>query len=199
MSRVIVHRCPRCKSKSIGKTKRQEKSDVQKGLELVGGFLEGYFIGTNGSITEYISNSINDPSKMPKYYCKDCGNTWNHENYIDETPIEVLEEEKKNLISSLKTDCILKVFGLIVVGAVTVWSFLYCWNNNFKTYHTEDLWLLGETQITDWHYDWLLVGIVFVITLILTIKVIGSLLTDIDKISRLRKMSADSYRHYNIF
>lgn len=66
MSRCLVHRCPHCKSDNVINLKKPEKSTLQKGFELVGAFAEGFYIGTNGTITETISNAFYDPSKHPQ-------------------------------------------------------------------------------------------------------------------------------------
>lgn len=194
-STYLVHRCPRCKSRAVKYVAPKEKSTLQKGLEMAGAFAEGYFIGTDGSITEWISNSINDPSKQDKFFCSDCQHSWKIANMVDETPIEVLEKEKKERISQFRSNAALSILGTVVLLAVTVWSFHYCWVNDFTSTHINNTWLFGDVEVTDYHWSWLFVGILFLVSLGFTFACFCRVMDNFEKIKVVRKMDIETFRN----
>ena len=190
----LVHRCPKCDSKQVEDIKPKEKSKIQKGLELAGGFAEGWFLGTNGSITDWVSNKYYDPSKQPKFRCRSCSNTWITANMVDETPDDVLEEEKKRSLENQIQKFIANIILLLVFGCVTYWSFKYCWINDFTSTHIEDMWLLGPSEVTDYHWGWLGVGLIFLICLSLTIMSISFISENISDYRNIKDMSLNDFR-----
>lgn len=196
--RVLVHRCPHCKSNKVIQPKPKGKSDTQVGLELVGSLIEGAYLGTDGSITRMISDSYYDPSKQHKYLCRECRYTWNADLSIDETPIEELESEKKLLKSTIKSEMIRKAVWSVIIGAITIWSFLYCWNNDFVYRKTENVWLLGEKEVEHYHFGWLGVGLIFIIALFITIHAISSCSEKYKTIKILNAMGAEEFRNSNL-
>lgn len=191
----IVHRCPYCKSDKVIEQKVKDKSNTQKSLEAIGGIAEGYFLGTDGSLTDWISNSFYDPSKQPKFLCRECRKTWNNPNLIDETPLEELEREKDYLKSDLKKGMIKQCVWLVVVGALAVWSFLYCWDNDFIYTQIEDVWLLGEREVEHYNFSWLGVGLIFVIALFLSINAFFSVMDKREKIKQISRMNLEEFRN----
>ena len=191
----LVHRCPKCKSNSVGQIAQKGKSTLQKGLEMVGSFAEGYFIGTDGSITEWISNSINDPSKQDKFYCRDCHHTWKIAYMVDETPVEVLEKEKKECVKKYRSNLWLHIFWSIICGAVTVWAFYYCWVNDFTSTHINNTWLFGDVEVTDYHWGWLFVGLLFLVMLGLTCWQISSATDASRDLKRIKEISIETFRN----
>lgn len=191
----LVHRCPKCNSKSVAKLAPKEKSTLHKGLEMVGGFAEGYFLGTNGGITEYLSKQVYDPDKQNKFYCEECHHAWKVANMVDETPIEVLEQEKKEKIKSIRSGAFSLVLFSLIGVAVTGWLFHYLWVNDFRYYEeVEKWWGSGTVQVTHYHWSWLFMGILFIGALSLTLFWISSAKESFEDLSHLKKLSASSFR-----
>lgn len=195
MSRVLVHRCPHCKSDRVIQPKPKDKSDTQVGLEFVGGFIEGAFLGTDGSITDMISKSYYDPSKQHKYLCRECGHTWDIDLTTDETPINVLESEKSQLISKLTRESIKAMVWMAAGIGVAIWSYIYCQDHEFKTTYKTDNWLFGEMETADWHYSWLLVGLIFIIASIVAITSFFKIGNRFSTIAELKKMDPSVFRN----
>ncbi|MDE6383976.1 MAG: hypothetical protein K2K79_06470 [Paramuribaculum sp.] len=193
-SQYLVHRCPHCKSRAVIKIPPKKKSMGQQALEVLGGAAEAYYLGTDGSITEWISNNINDPSKQPKYRCTSCNGVWNNPNLVDETPLPVLEEEKKDAISRFKSAVWWDIIIFLIPLAITIWSFHYCWINDFTSKRMEDNWLMGTIEVTDYHWLWPLVGIIFIVSAIFTFKCFNSISEDYNAVKRLKSMSLESFR-----
>lgn len=191
----LVHRCPQCNSNQVGNLTVKPKSGFQKGAELAGYVAENYVIGTDYfGITEKISNFIYDPEKQNKFYCKECKHAWKNPNMVDETPIEVLEQEKRMRISSLQSSRVLQILGGIVCSAIGIWAFYYCWVNDFTSKRMQNVWPWGEIEVTDYHWGWPFVGLIFLGMIGATIYFFGCASESSTNINTLKTIGAEQFR-----
>lgn len=118
-----IHRCPKCNADKVSQTRPQEKSNLHVGLELLGGFAEGWY-GGDGSITQFVSDQFVDNRNA--FICTKCGHSWNRPNIKDETPIHVLEQIKEEEIDKRRS----KLNRLLIGAAIYFIIGLICYFNS---------------------------------------------------------------------
>lgn len=198
MNQYLIHRCPECNSDLVEHLKPKEKSKTQKALEFGGSFAEGYFLGTDGSITDWISKKYYDPSKQPKFRCKSCHSVWNKEHLVDETPDDILEREKRECLARLRQKGAKTLFLGLVLAGVAAWSFLYCWNHDFVTTRETEMWLMGKMEVNDYHWSWMGVGIIFLAALSFSVASFRESCDHWKDMKSLKSMDLSTFRcsHY---
>lgn len=177
-NKYIVHRCPGCGS--------DEVKDLEK---------EYYEFEGTGGFFKALGRWAFDSKPAHKYRCDSCGKEWDKENLVDETPVEVLEERRQSEIAATKSNYHWHLFfgaGLLAIAVVT---FRYCWNNEFRYYEKVDGWFnTGPVDVAYYHWSWLFVGLIFVITAIWGVVNIVKAMGDKDHLKVLKSKTAEDLR-----
>lgn len=203
-------------------TRQMTRAAVKKGSsQLIGagiGFFVGIFFGfvgcVPGAIVGYVigllvssSSTVNDmtdsvdqqlySSTLFRFDCPRCGQSWQktYQNGADTVPDAVLEKQKSDLLQRLRGDAGAGITSAVVFGLMAAASAYYCLSHESSSTHTKNVWLIGDTEVTDYNWTWWLLCLVAVVCFFVAFSFVSSVVSKRAEAKTVEQMSVDEYRH----
>lgn len=83
---------------------------------------------------------------------------WNKEEKRKKEKVRVLERElaaAETVYKQAKSKSIKSFFWMLLFGGVDAYLIYYCWTEPFLYHVRENVWLLGERDVENYHWSWL--------------------------------------------
>ena len=203
-------------------TRQITRAAIKKGSsELVGagiGFVVGIFFGivgcVPGAIIGYIIGLIASSSKTTsdltdsvdqslysstdfQFDCPRCGHSWRKvfQNGADTIPDSIIAKQQADLVKSIRGNVSSNIIFSVITGIIAFACGYYCFTHESSSTHMEDVFLLGNTQVTDVNWTWWFLGIVLIITALIAIGQASSAYINKSKADRIERMTISGFRN----
>ena len=136
-------------------------------------------------------------STLFRFDCPRGGHSWQktYQNGADTVPDAILEKQKSDLVQRLRSDAGASIIGAVVFGLATAASAYYCLSHESSSTYTKNVWLIGDTEVTDYNWTWWLLCLVAVVCFFVAFSSASSVVSKKEEAKAVEQMSTDEYRH----
>ena len=169
----------------------------------VPGAIIGYLIGLVASsskatsdLTDSIDQSLYSSTQF-QFDCPRCGYSWQKtfQNGVDTIPDSIIAKQQTELVNSLRATASSNTVLAVISGIITAACGYYCFTHESSSTHMEDVFLIGNTQVTDINWTWWFLGFIMLIFLLITISCIGSVVCKRGEASHIAGMTVTEFRN----
>lgn len=206
----------------FSQTRQVTRAAVKKGSsQLIGaviGFVVGFFFGivgcVPGAIIGYViglyvqsSKTVSDvtdridqqmyTSTDFQFDCPRCGHSWRrtYQNGADTIPDSIIAKQQADLVKSIRGNIGSNIIFAVITGVISFACGYYCFTHESSSTHMEDVFLLGNTQVTDINWTWCFLCIVLIITALIAIGQLSSAFGNKSEADRIENMSVSEFRN----
>lgn len=206
----------------FSQTRQVTRAAVKKGSsQLIGaviGFVVGFFFGivgcVPGAIIGYViglfvssSKTVNDvtdsidqqlySSTDFQFDCPRCGHSWRrtYQNGADTIPDSIIAKQQADLVKSIRGKISSNIIFAVITGIIAIASGYYCFTHESSSTHMEDVFLLGNTQVTDVNWTWWFLCIVLIITALIAIVQLISASSNKNEADYIEDMTVSEFRN----
>lgn len=203
-------------------TRQITRAAVKKGsAELIGagiGFVVGIFFGfvgaVPGAIVGYLIGLVASSSKATsdltdsidqqiysstpfQFDCPRCGHTWQkvYQNGTDTIPDSVLQKQQTELVKQLRSDASVNLVMAVISGVISLACGYYCLTHESSSTHMQEVFLLGNTEVTDYNWTWWLLGFILIVAALVTLGQIVSAVNKRGEANQIENMPVSAFRY----
>lgn len=169
----------------------------------VPGAIIGYFIGliassskTASDLADSVDQSLYSSTDF-QFDCPRCGHSWRKvfQNGGDTIPDSIIAKQQADLVKSIRGNVSSNIVFAIISGVIATACGYYCFTHESSSTHMEDVFLLGNTQVTDINWTWWFLGIVLIITALIAIGQASSAFSNKSEADRIERMTVSEFRN----
>ena len=220
----ITEKCPKCGNVVEGKMeltteRKMTKAATKKGLGyfilpvvtgIIGTFIPipivgtliGVFIGIwlNENVFSKAADALDQSmyTSSPFHFdCPACGHVWTkiYQHDADTTPDEVLKRQQEEVVRGFRSGFRTNVVCSVIFGVIGSACWYYCHVNEYASTHMEDVWLLGQMEVTDYNWTWFFLGFLMIVFLIVTVYNIIAAVNNFKEAKNVEGMTVEDFRH----
>ena len=131
-----------------------------------------------------------------QFDCPRCGHSWRKtfQNGADTIPDSIIAKQQADLVQSKNGDAIGMTVFSIICAIITFACGYYCYSHESSSTHMQNLWLVGETEVTDYNWLWYILAFLAFVFLLITIGCIGSAVEKRDEAKHIKEMTVSDFR-----
>ena len=169
----------------------------------VPGAIIGYIIGllvssskTVSDVTDSIDQQLYSSTEF-QFDCPRCGHSWRKvfQNGVDTIPDSIIAKQQADLVNSIRGNLSSNIIFAVITGIIALACGYYCFTHESSSTHMEDVFLLGNTQVTDINWTWWFLGIVLIVTALITIGQASSAFSNKSEADRIERMTVSEFRN----
>ncbi len=169
----------------------------------VPGAIIGYVIGlyvqsskTVSDVTDSIDQQMYSSTDF-QFDCPRCGHSWRrtYQNGADTIPDSIIAKQQADLVKSIRGNISSNIIFAVITGIIAIACGYYCFTHESSSTHMEDVFLLGNTQVTDINWTWWLLCIVLIITALIAIGQLTSAFSNKSEANHIENMSISEFRN----
>ena len=171
-------------------------------LGCVPGAIIGYIIGllvssskTVSDVTDSIDQQLYSSTEF-QFDCPRCGHSWRKtfQNGADTIPDSIIAKQQADLVRETRNISGSNFVFAIISGIITIACVYYCYSHESSSTHMQNLWLVGETEVTDYNWLWYILAFLAFVFLLITIGCIGSAVEKRDEAKHIKEMTVSDFR-----
>ena len=169
----------------------------------VPGAIIGYIIGlmvssskTVSDVTDSIDQQLYSSTEF-QFDCPRCGHSWRKvfQNGADTIPDSIIANQQAELVRATRNIAGSNIVFAVISGIITFASGYYCYSHESSSTHMQNLWLVGDTEVTDYNWLWYILAFLAFVFLLITIGSIGSAIEKRGEAKHIEEMTITEFRN----
>ncbi|MBR1525886.1 MAG: DUF456 domain-containing protein [Prevotella sp.] len=169
----------------------------------VPGAIIGYIIGlvvsssqTVSDLTDGVDQSLYSSTDF-QFDCPRCGHSWRKvfQNGADTIPDSIIAKQQADLVKSIRGNVSSNIAYATITGVIALACGYYCFTHESSSTHMENVFLLGNTQVTDYNWTWWFLGIVLIVTAFIAIVQVCSAFSNKSEADHIESMTVSEFRN----
>ena len=168
----------------------------------VPGAIIGYIIGllvssskTVSDVTDSIDQQLYSSTEF-QFDCPRCGHSWRKtfQNGADTIPDSIIAKQQTDLVRATRNTAGSNIVFAVISGIITFACGYYCYSHESSSTHMQNIWLVGETEVTDYNWLWYILAFLAFVFLLITLGLIVSAIEKRGEAKQIEEMTVSDFR-----